>query len=322
MMKSTGLLVFFLALLGAGTVMAQTPNYPSKPIKIIVPYPPGGGNDIPARIISVELGNMWGQPVVVENRSGAAGTVGSGVVARAAPDGYTILLTSASHTITPSVMTDMSYDVVKDFAGVNMILKNPAIILVPASSPLKTMQDLIAKAKSEPGKLSYSTVGPGTVGHLVALALEQAAGISLLHVPYRGGAPAFQALAAAEVDSGISILNGAMPLIRAGKIRALALDERSSFLPEVPSLADLGFKDISGKNWVGLFAPAATPRPVINKLNQAVSDIMRKPDIKEKFTAMATETTEMAPEKFDAFVRDQVAYYKRAMQRLKVPVER
>ncbi|OGA00299.1 MAG: hypothetical protein A3H35_04520, partial [Betaproteobacteria bacterium RIFCSPLOWO2_02_FULL_62_17] len=278
------MLLLFLVVLGSGAVVAQTANYPSKPIKIIVPYPPGGGNDIPARIISVELGNMWGQPVVVENRSGAAGTVGSGVVARAAPDGYTILLTSASHTITPSVMTDMSYDVVKDFAGVNMILKNPAIILVPASSPLKTMQDLIAKAKSEPGKLSYSTVGPGTVGHLVALALEQAAGISLLHVPYRGGAPAFQALAAAEVDSGISILNGAMPLIRAGKIRALALDERSSFLPEVPSLADLGFKDISGKNWVGLFAPAATPRPVINKLNQAVSDIMRKPDIKEKFT--------------------------------------
>ncbi len=321
-MKSVGVLVFFLTLLGSGAALAQTLNYPTKPVKIIVPYPPGGGNDIPARIIGAELGRMWSQSVVVENRSGAAGTLGSGIVARSAPDGYTILLTSASHAITPSVMPDLQYDVVKDFAGINIILTNPAIILVPASSPLKSMQDFIAKAKSEPGKLSYSTVGPGTVGHLVALALEQAAGISLLHVPYRGGAPAFQALASAEVDAGISILNGAMPLINAGKIRALALDERSSFLPNVPSLAELGFKDISGKNWVGLFAPAGTPRPIVNKLHQAVSDIMRQPEIRQKFIAMATEPTEMAPEQVDAFVRDQAAYYRRAVQRFKIPVER
>jgi tripartite-type tricarboxylate transporter receptor subunit TctC len=321
-MRCMRVLAVMLVLAGALPSTSPAQGYPDKPIRFLVPYPPGGGNDLPARIIGPELTRMWGQPVVIENRAGAAGTLGAGLVARAEPDGYTYLLTSASHAIAPSVMRDLPFDAAKDFAGVAMILTAPAILLVPAGSPLKSLQELIARAKAEPRRLTYATVGPGTSGHLVGLALEQAAGISLVHVPYKGGPQSAQALMAAEVDASVTILNAAMPMIRSGKARALALDERTSLLPDVPAFAELGLKDIVGKNWVALFAPAATPRAIVNRMNQAVSEIMRRPEIREKFIAMSTQPAEMAPEKIDAFVRDQVAYYRRAVERFKVPVER
>jgi tripartite-type tricarboxylate transporter receptor subunit TctC len=223
--------------------------------------------------------------------------------------------------VAPAVIPKLSYDVLKDFAGVTMVLTNPASISVPQGSPIRSMQDLIARARKEPGKLTYASVGIGSGGHILALTVEQAAGISLLHVPYRGGPQALEAIVSAQVDTYFGILNAVMPSVRASKVRVIAVDERTSFLPDVPSLADIGIKETTGKAFVAMFAPAATPRPVIQRLHQAVSEIMRRAPVRDKFVAMAAEPAEMTPEQLDAFMREQVAYYRKAIEQFKLPTE-
>jgi tripartite-type tricarboxylate transporter receptor subunit TctC len=301
------ILISAVLALSAGLALAQ--GYPNKPIKIVVPFTPGSATDIMARIVGEKLSAAWGQPVVVENRPGAGGTVGSAIVARSEPDGYTLLVVSTGHVVNPVLYPGLSYDTVNDFAGITPLASLPNVLVVPANSPLRNVTDLIAAAKANPGKLNYASAGTGSATHVNAEKFRSVTGINAAHIPFKGTPETITETIAGRVDFMFTPVLSSVPTIRDNRMRALAVStaQRSSALPEVPTVAEAGVPGFVFDFWIGLLAPAKTPREVINRLNQEVGKALALPDVKERMAKLGGESMPMTPERFDAFIREEHA---------------
>lgn len=284
--------------------LAQASNYPNRPIRFIVPFAPGGVTDFMTRLMSKEFGDALGQPVVVENRGGSGGMIGSDLVAKAQPDGYTILLgTSATHAMNPHV-SDVNFDPIKDFAPVGLYGSNSAVLVVNPSLPVNTFQELIAYVKANPGKLSYASQGVGTSGHLAGELLKQQAGLDLVHVPYKGSGPALADVLGGQVPMMFDNITPSLPHIRAGKLRPLAVTsrDRSPLLPDVPTLAESGLPDFEVVGWIAVFAPAGTPQPIIRTLNKAMHTAIDRPEILQKLHDAGIKPSLSTPEQLGDYL--------------------
>jgi tripartite-type tricarboxylate transporter receptor subunit TctC len=291
------------------TAPAHGQTYPSKPIRVIVSYPAGGANDIVARAVGQKLVEMLGQSVVVDNRSGAGGTIGADVAAKAAPDGYTLLMAAGAHALAPSLYIKLPYDIVKDFAPVSLAAKSSYLLVVHPSVPAKNVKELIALSKARPGKLNYASSGIGAPPHLAAEMFGTMTGTTMTHVPYKGDTPAIADLLGGHVDLAFLAISATSPHIKAGKLRALAVTsaQRTSAMPELPTVAEAGgLKGYDVSTWWGLLAPAGTSREAVDRLSQSVAKVAAMPDIKQRFTELGLDATANTPEQFSAFLKAEI----------------
>jgi tripartite-type tricarboxylate transporter receptor subunit TctC len=292
-------LIGMLATSGAGPAFAQGTPFPSRTIRLVAPHAPGGNSDTFARILAQKLGERIGQQVVVENRTGAGGTVGSALVSKSAPDGYTLLIAdNGTHAIAPTLYgSKLSYDVFKDFTPVMLAATFPTVIMIHPSVPAQTPQEFVALVKSQPGKLTYSSAGTGNGSHLtIELFRTAAGGLDMVHVPYKGGAPAVQALLAGEVQMTAVSANTALPHIQSGKVRALgvASTKRSPALPDVPTFAEGGIA-FEGDSWLAIMGPPGIPPDVVAKLNQEIATTLREPETRERLAKIGLEVVASSP---------------------------
>jgi tripartite-type tricarboxylate transporter receptor subunit TctC len=289
-------------LLATGSVFAQA--YPSKPITIVVPYAVGGTTDIVGRLVGTQIGNALGQPLVIDNKAGGGGNIGWGAVARSAPDGYTLLTTEMSFTIAPALGTKQPFDPKKDFTHIITAAAAPHVLVVNPGVPAKTLQEFIAYAKANPGKLNYGSGGNGTNTHLGGELFKREAKVDLIHVPYKGAGAVLQDLMGGQVQALVTSLPTALPHIKSGKLRALVVtaEKRSSLLPDVPSAKEAGLPKFVMDFWVGLAAPAGTPQPVIDKLNKAVADALNSPEGRKRLAEQGLEPEANTPAQAAQFV--------------------
>ena len=308
---------FFVVLLLATTSAALAQPYPSKPIRVIVPFAAGGGADIIARIVGQKMTESWGQTVVVENRPGATGNIGTELVAKSPPDGYTLLLTSSALSINPSVFKTIPYDPVKDFAPVTQPGLLPNILVVHPSIPAKTVKELAAIARARPGQMSYASAGAGTGTHLAGEMFKIEAGVDLVHVPYKGGGALIADLLGGQVALTFATLASVMPYIKAGKIRPLAMTmrTRSPGLPNVPTMIESGYKDFEISTWIGILAPAATSRDTVTKLRNEIVRIIALPDVRQRFDDLGILPVGDTPEQFAQHIRSEIAKYAKVAQK-------
>jgi tripartite-type tricarboxylate transporter receptor subunit TctC len=305
------------AALGLAPADAGAQGFPSKPVKLVVPFPPGGPLDVIGRLIAQKLSEAWGQSVVIDNRPGAGGNIGAEVVAKSPPDGYTVVMGALStHAVNPHLFAKMPYDPVKDFAPITLVAITPNVLVVNPSLPVVSVKDLIAYAKAHPGQLAFGSGSNGSAGHLTGELLKADAGIDMVHVPYKGGAPATQALLAGDTQLMFDNLANAMPQVKAGKVKALAVTtaQRSRLAPELPTMAEAGVPGFDISTWFGLLAPAGTPREVIMKWNTEVTRILNAPDMRERFTAQGAEPAPTSPEQFATFIQEELAKYGRIVK--------
>jgi tripartite-type tricarboxylate transporter receptor subunit TctC len=314
-------IVLLLALLPAAPVWAQA--FPSKPVRIIVAFAPGGIADFAARSFSQRLAETLGQPVVIENRAGAGGITGAEVVARAAPDGYTLLVTSISHTINPSVRKQLPFDAVRDFTPVTLIMDAPNFLVIHPSLPSKSVKELVALARSRPGQISYASSGTGTSTHLSGELFKALARVDLVHVPYKGGGPAVIDLAGGHVQMMFSTLPSVLGQVRAGKLRGLAVTGARRFpaAQEYPTMIEAGVPGYEVSGWSGLFAPAGLPREVVTRLAGEIGKILRAPDLRERFVTLGAEPVGNSPDEFAAFVRSEIAKWKKVVDFAKIQAD-
>jgi tripartite-type tricarboxylate transporter receptor subunit TctC len=297
-MKRRLLLSLMLSAPALTASVAYSQTYPTKPIRLVVPAPPGAGTDIIARLVGHKLSENLGQQIVVDNRGGAGGTIGADVVAKSSPDGYTLLISPTSHVINPSIYSKLPYDTVKDFAPITFAVSATIVLAVHPSVPAKSVQELIALAKARPGQLNIGSAGNGSVFHLAAELFKRQAGIDMVHVPFKGGGPAIASLVAGQVPLAFETMLALSPFLKAGKVRALAVASvnRSSVMPELPTISELGFPSIIAENWYGVYAPAGTPKAIISRLNTEIVKILRTQEIKERFQGLGTEVVASTPE--------------------------
>jgi tripartite-type tricarboxylate transporter receptor subunit TctC len=314
----------FLIALCLVAAQAAAQSYPAKPVRLIVPYPPGGGNDTLGRIFAAKLGERMGQPFVVENRPGAGAMIGTEAAARSAPDGYTILLSSiATHALSPNLYTRVPYHPVKDFAPITLLGIAPTVLVINPDVPAKSVQELITLAKSKPGALAYASGGNGTPPHINAEVFKSVAGVDLLHVAYKGGGPALTDLIAGRVQVMLDTAASAMPHVRAGKLRALALSapKRSAEYPDLPTFAEAGLPAYDTNAWYSMHAPAGTPPEVVRRLNGELVAILKDPDILARFRQLSTEPVGSSPEEFAAFVSAELEKYARVIKAAGIKLE-
>ena len=287
---------------------AQADDFPSKPIRIVVPFPPGGATDAAARLVATKMSEKWGQPVVVDNRAGAGGNVGSDLVAKSAPDSYTLVMgVTGSHAINTSLYSKMPYDPVADFVPISQVAVVPNVLVVHPSVPARNLAELVALAKREPGKLNYASLGNGTAAHLGMEMLKSAAGIDIAHVPYKGSAPAVSDLLGGQVQMMVDGLPSALPHVKAGQLRAIALTSlhRAPALPDLPTISET-YPGFYADAWSGLFAPKGTPRPVVDKLSNEVQRILRLPDVRDKLAALGAEPVGSTQAEFAAHLKREI----------------
>jgi tripartite-type tricarboxylate transporter receptor subunit TctC len=297
--------------LGA-SINAARADYPERQITMIVCFPAGGGTDIAARLINTQLGEALGKPVIIENRGGAGGNIGITAAARAAGDGYTLLVCSSAYVVNPSLYAQATYDPFKDFLPVMVIGASPNALVVPAQSEIKTLPELIAKAKANPGKLNWTSPGAGTTPYLAGEVLKLRSGISMQHIPFAGAGPATTAVLAGQVDMYTANIGSLMALIDAGKVRPIAVTSKQRWadLPNVPSFEELGVKDAESDTFQGIYTPAGTPQPVIDRLVKELTAILARPDVKEKFVKAGLPVVAEGPEVFRARIAHEVPMYK------------
>ncbi len=269
---------------------AQGP-YPDKPVKFLVPYPPGGGTDVIARIVQARFQALLGQPVIIDNRGGAAGLVGTELVAKAAADGYTVLFTLSSHTINPAIYHKIAFDTARDFDPVGTVASLPQILVANTQFAPNTVADVVALAKAKPGTLSYASVGNGSPGHLAGELMKLRTGIQMTHIPYRGGGPAVTDVLGGQVPLLWVSIPAAAQHVKAGKLKALAVStlKRSAAFPDVPTMQEAGVADFEVDSWYAMFVPARTPRPVVEKLNRVLNDLLKEPEIRTKLLEQGSE---------------------------------
>ena len=296
-----------LALAG-GEVAAQP--YPSKPVRLVVPFPPGGFADVYGRVLAAHLGNTFGQSVVVENRSGAGGNIGADVVAKSAPDGYTLVMgTVGTHAINASLYSKMPYDAIRDFAPVALVGEAEGLLVAHPSVPANTVPEFIALARSKP--LTYGSAGAGTTGHLAGELFKSMAKVDITHIPYKGNVPAITDILAGQVALVFATLPTVLPHVKAGKLKSIAVlgPSRSTALPEVPTVAESGLPGFEVNNWVGVFAPAGTPLAVVGRLNAEILRIMRMPEVQARLAGEGMRFVPMTVEQFAVFSKAEVAHW-------------
>ena len=306
----------------ASTADAQ--SWPAKPIRIISPYPPAGANDLLARIIVPKLSEQLGQPVVGENRAGATGNIGAELVAKAPADGYTLLMGQAGNlTINISLMAKIPFDPVRDFSPVTMVASTPNVLVVHPSLPVRTVKDLIALAKAKPGQINYATSGIGSPGHLAAELLNKSAGIRLVHIPYKGAAPALLDVVAGNAHLYFTSAVSAQPFIPSGRLRmvAVASAKRSPSLPEVPTVAEAGFPEFDVSSWWGVVAPASTPREVVMRLQTEIHRVIALPEIRAKLAEQGLDIATNTPEQFAAYIKSETAKWAKLIREVGVKPE-
>ena len=307
-----------LALAWAWPACAQT--YPSQPIRMIAPFPPGGSVDITARFIAEPLASQLGTRIIIDNRSGASGNIGMEVAARAAPDGYTLVLNTIPLATNQSLFDKLSWDPIRDFAPVGMVATSPHVLVVHNKVPASNIDELLRLARASPGRLSYASAGVGSTFHLCGEMFKDATRTFILHVPYRGGGPAVQDTLAGQVDMSFPTLASALPHIKAGTLRALAVTgtTRSSLLPEVPTLQEAGVKDFQFTQWLALLAPAGTPPAVVVRLNTALRNALNAKEVRDKFEANAFEAFITTPEEAGRFIAGEVTRFSRLIKMRKI----
>jgi tripartite-type tricarboxylate transporter receptor subunit TctC len=284
---------------------AQT--YPTKTIRIVVPFTAGSATDIMARVVGEKLQAAWGQPVVVENRPGAGGTLGATQVARAEADGHTLLVVSTGHVVNPALYGNLQYDTLGDFAGVTPLATLPSVLVVGAGSPIKSVAELIAAARAKPGALNYASAGVGSATHVNAEKFRASANLQLTHIPFKGTPETIVETSTGRTDFMFTPVLASLPAIRENRLRAIAVStaKRSSALPNVPTVAEAGLPGFVFDFWIGLLAPSKTPKPVLAKLNAEVLRIVNLPEVKERMTTLGAEPMPMSPDQFDAYIKDE-----------------
>jgi len=309
-------------LVAAGALVALTApaaaqTYPAKPVRLVVPFPPGGSLDFAGRLIAQKLTETWNQSVVVENKPGAGGNIGADLVAKAPADGYTILLGALStHAVNPSLYAKMPYDAAKDFAPITLIAITPNVLVVNAGSPVQNVKEFIAYTKANPGKLAFGSGSNGSAGHLAGELYKVETGTDAVHIPYKGGAPATQALLAGDTQFMFDNLANAMAQVKGGKLRALAVTtaKRSALAPELPTMAEAGLPGFDISTWYGLFAPAGTPPAIVARWNADVTRILNTPDVRARFIADGAEPAPNTPEQFGQFIAAELTKYARIVK--------
>jgi tripartite-type tricarboxylate transporter receptor subunit TctC len=292
-----------LAGTGFGTGLAAAQNYPSRPVRLIIPFPPGGSNDVVGRLIAIKLGDRLGKQVVVDNRSGAGGVIGTEAVAKAPPDGYTLLVVSLAHAVNPWLYK-LNYDPIKDFAPVGLLAKGANVLVVSPSLPVHSVAELIALAKKQPGDLQYASAGIGSFQHLGSELFKLMAGVDMLHVPFKGGGPAMIDVVGGHTKVMFSSMVQTVPQIHSGKLRALGTGglQRSAVLPEVPTIAEAGVPGYEAVNWWGIVAPKGTPQPIIDMLNTDILAVQSAPEVQKQFALEGGEPVPMKPDVFGAYM--------------------
>jgi tripartite-type tricarboxylate transporter receptor subunit TctC len=296
---------FALAALAAAAP-APAQNYPTKPIRIVVPFPPGGFSDVFGRVLAGKFNESWGQPVLVDNRPGAGGNIGADIVAKSAPDGYTLVMgTIGTHAINATLFSKMPYDPVRDFAAVAFVVEAEGLLVVHPSVPVKTVKELVALAKARPGELTFSSAGSGTTSHLAGELFKSMTKTDMVHVPYKGNVPAITGLLSGESSMLFATLPTVLPQVQAGRLRGIAVlgGRRSVALPQFPTLAEAGLKGFEVNNWTGLFAAAGTPQAVVAKLNAETNRVMKLPEVQSRLPKEGLAHVAMSPEQFGAFVK-------------------
>lgn len=282
-------IVVVLSFFASAVAMAQA--YPTKPVRVVIPWPPGGSNDAVGRLVMQKLSEAWRQQFVIDNRPGAAGSIGSDVVAKASPDGYTLMVHSTTHLGNAHLYKKLPYDTLQDFTGVSLLASQPGALTVHPSLPVKSVKEFIALAKARPGEILYSSSGNGSAPHLSMALFISMTGINIVHVPYRGGAPQVTALVAGEAQASLATVSTVIHHLRAGRLRALGVNssKRVGVLPDVPTIAEAGVPGYEMSPWIGVFAPAGTPRPIIDRLNAEIAKALRMPDVAQKLSNLALE---------------------------------
>ncbi|WP_076999745.1 tripartite tricarboxylate transporter substrate binding protein [Variovorax sp. KK3] len=302
---------------------ANVTDYPTKPIKLIVPYPPGGGTDVIARIVQERFQQQLGQPVLIDNRGGAAGSIGTEVAAKSAADGYTVLFTLSSHTINPAIYAKLPFDTQKDFEPVAMVASLPQILVANPSFPASNVAELVALAKSKPGTLSYATVGNGSPGHLAGELMKLRTGTELTHVPYRGGGPAVTDVMGGQVPLLWVSIPAAAQFVKAGKLKALAVSttKRSAAFPDVPTMQEAGIADFEVDSWYAMFVPTKTPKAAIDKLNRVVNTVVREQEIRDKLLAQGSEGVGGTPEQLGKVVSTELVRWNKLAKEANIRVD-
>jgi tripartite-type tricarboxylate transporter receptor subunit TctC len=295
-----------LAMAFATAAAAQ--SFPSKPVRVVITYPPGGSTDVVGRALAAKLTEVLGQQVVVDNRGGAGGIIGSDIVAHATPDGYTVLLgTSAGMSINPLLHKKLPYDVQRDFAPISLVVINPQALVAHPALPANTVQELIKLARTKPGQINYASPGVGSPNHMGMELLKSMTGINVVHVPYKGGGPAMTELLAGQVQLLFNSIPSVLPQVKAGRLKALAVGSarRSPAMPDVPTVAESGVPGYEYATWYGLFAPAGTPRPVIVQLNKAVAAALKNPELAQSLASQGSEPNPTTPDELARFVKSE-----------------
>jgi tripartite-type tricarboxylate transporter receptor subunit TctC len=291
-------------------------EFPTKPIRIVIPLTPGSGADIAGRIIAARMGEHWKQPVIVENRPGAGGQIGTAAVVKSEADGHTLLVQSSSHSANPAIYKSLPYDPLKDLADVAILGKTPYVMVSAGNGPYKTLKELVSAARAKPGELAFASAGVGTSTHLSAEYFVGLAGLKMTHVPYKGSAEAIQDVLGGRVAFYMAPVNVAIGNVKEGKLAGLGLSQlsRSELLPQVPTIAEQGYPTFEVTLWFGMWAPAATPLPVVQKLNAAVNAIVLEPAVKEQFAKLGIQPAPMKTEDFAKFVRSEVEVYRKIVR--------
>jgi tripartite-type tricarboxylate transporter receptor subunit TctC len=308
--------------LAAGSALA-TAQWPTKPIRMVVTYAPGGGADLMARLIAPKMQESLGQPIVVENRGGAGGTIGADLVAKSAPDGYTLMLDAAGLAVSPSLYPRLAYDPVKAFAPICLLVVFPNILVVNPAFEARSVRDLIALAKKYPGKIAFASSGNGSAQHLAAELFRQRAGLDMIHVPYKGGGPALQDVMGGQVPLFFANMASGLPHVKSGKLRALAVtgSKRSASAPEVPTIAESGVPGYEVYEWNAVFAPAGTPPDIIARTYAAIVRALAAPEVKERVASLGGEIAALSPADTDKWVRAQVESWARVIKDAHIRLE-
>lgn len=312
--------VLFGAVLAGG---ASAQSYPAKPVRIVVPYPPGGGNDLLGRPIAQKLTEKWGQNVVIDNRGGASGMIGAEIVAKSAPDGYTVLLCASPEVaLNVTLYPKMAYDPARDLTAITQLAVSSLVLIVHPSLPARNVREFIALAKKRPGELSYSSVGAGSPHHISGEWMKLLARIDIIHVPYKGGGPQLVDLIGGHVHSGFVALPVAAPQLKSGKVRVLAVTtaRRSSAIPDVPTLGELGLAGFDVSQWYGVMVPAGTPGEVMTRLHTDLIELLKLPDIKARMADLGADPVGSTAAQFGAFIRSEIAKYQKIVKETKITI--
>jgi tripartite-type tricarboxylate transporter receptor subunit TctC len=316
--------VIAAAMLATASTQAWSQDFPTKPIRILVPFAPGGFVDTAARIVGQKLHERWGQQVIVENRPGGNGFIAVSAAAKSPADGYTLLMAhTGEFVVNPAVFKDVPYELDRDFTPITLINDAPIVWVVNSNTPYKTMQELLAAAKAKPGTIGASSPGNGSINHLVMEWMTMETGAKFLHVPYKGGAPAMAATAGGEVPAGIAALSSAMPHMQSGRVRPMSVTtaKRTPVIPDVPTLAEIGVRNVEASIWVGLFAPKNVPQPIVDKIYGEVAKLLELPDVKARFAAGGGVTGGMKPAEFAAQIRREATSAKKVVVAANVKAE-